>query len=55
MKDYLKIHASQAAYQTWLGSSDFITPNVSTITGSSDILYNPMPAAPSGYNMLDIL
>jgi hypothetical protein len=34
-------HASQAAYETWLASPDFITPNVSAITGSSSVLYNP--------------
>ena len=39
MKDYLKMHASQAAYETWLASPDFITPNVSTISGSSSVLY----------------
>ena len=55
MKDYLKLHASQAAYETWLASPDFITPNVSTITGSSSVLYKPKINTPSGYNFLDIL
>ena len=55
MKDYLKIHASQAEYETWLASTNFVTPNVSAITGSSDVFYNPKVTTPSGYNMLDIL
>lgn len=55
MKDYLKMHVSQASYETWLGSTNFITPNVSAITGSSSVLYNPKVNTPSGYNVMDYL
>lgn len=42
MQDYLKKHETQAAYTTWKASNDYVTPNVSLISG--DVDYNPYVA-----------
>ena len=39
MKDYLKMHASQAAYETWAASNDYVTPNVSLIEDTYELIY----------------
>ena len=41
MKDFLKKHASQAAYTTWTGSNDYVTPNVSLINETGNLQYTP--------------
>lgn len=40
MEDYLKKHATQAAYTTWAASNDFVTPNVSLIDADGSLEYN---------------
>ena len=42
MEEYLKKHATQAAYTTWAASNDFVTPNVSLIEADDSLIYNPV-------------
>ena len=48
MQDFLKKHATQAAYTTWTSSNDYVTPNVSLIGATGDLEYNPVLVSATG-------
>ena len=37
---YIKKFQTNADYQTYKGSSDYVTPNVSLVTGNKELFYN---------------